>query len=639
MTDTPPHGEPRITISARNSGKAVSPTMFGLFFEDINYGADGGLYAELVQNRSFEHEDSLHAWSEISLSADGDLKIATSGPLNANNPHYLHLHVREAGDGYGLANDGFDGIPIREGKSYRFSVHARSDQAVPLKVILQNEIGNALGECVVEGLSPEWQRFECTIPATAGALRGRLTLLAIRAGTVDLDMVSLFPEETWKGRTNGLRADLVQLLAEMRPGFLRFPGGCIVEGKDLGNAYRWKETIGDVAERRQNWNRWMNALPDVPAPQYYQTYGLGFFEYFLLSEDLGAEPVPILNCGMSCQFQDANLVPVDQLDSYVQDMLDLIEFANGPIDSPWGAKRAAMGHPDSFRLKYLGIGNEQWGEEYFERYPVFYEAIKAKHPEIQLITTAGPAVDNHSGHVSDGYEKWKLAWDKFEEGMPADIVDEHYYCKPQWFLDNADRYDAYDPNGPKVFAGEYAAHDEGSRNNLRCALAEAALITGLLRNADIVTMASYAPLFARAGFTQWKPDLIWFDATRAYGTPSYHVQAMFSRNRPDVVMPLEIQNANRKELFAVAGRDDKSGELLLFVVNAGESPVHATVDLADTAIEKRQALKTMLTSDSLDDENSFDDPTRIAPTDIRIEIAGSEFEHDFAERSFTVLRI
>ncbi|HTX65083.1 MAG TPA: alpha-L-arabinofuranosidase C-terminal domain-containing protein, partial [Opitutaceae bacterium] len=295
--------------------------------------------------------------------------------------------------------------------------------------------------------------------------------------------------------------------------------------------YEWKDTIGDVAERRENWNRWQDAIRDEPAPEYYQTYGLGFYEYFQLCEDIGAEPLPLLNCGMACQYQSAQLVPVDQLGPFVQDALDLIEFANGPVSSPWGAKRAAMGHPAPFHLKLLGVGNEQWGPSYFERYRIFRDAIKAKDPNVDLVFPAGPGV---------GDPRWAEAWQQIRGGLPADLVDEHYYRPPRWFLDNAVRYDRYPRGGPRVFAGEFAAHDTGRRNDLRAALAEAAFMTGLVRNSDVVAMSSYAPLFAKAGAFQWRPDLIWFDNTRVYGSPSYYVQELFSRNRPDAVLPLQL---------------------------------------------------------------------------------------------------
>jgi alpha-L-arabinofuranosidase len=543
-----PKPEMRLTIDAGQTGPQVSPMMHGVFFEDINYGADGGLYAELVQNRSFEHLESLYSWAAVSRGAVGTMTVESADPLDANNPHYLRLNVRTPGKGFGAANYGFGGIAVKQSENYLFSVRARADAWFKgaLAAVIEDETGQALGQCKIEGLTGPWKKFDGTIRSSSASSHARLVVLASAEGRVDLDVVSLFPENTWKRRRNGLRADLVQMLAGMKPAFIRFPGGCIVEGKDLANAYRWKDTIGDIAERKQNWNRWQDALHPGHAPQYYQTYGLGFFEYFQMCEDLGAEPVPILNCGMSCQYQDKQLVPLDRLDPFVQDALDLIEFANAPASTPWGAKRAAMGHPEPFRMKYVGIGNEQWDEVYFERYLVFYRALKARYPDIKLVTTSGPGVDD---------QWWKLAWGKFRSGTPADIVDEHYYRAPSWFLDNYDRYDRYDRRGPKVFAGEFAAHDGGAKpNNLRSALSEAAFMTGLLRNAEVVVMSAYAPLFAKAGSTQWTPDLIWFDNTRAYGSSSYHVQAMYGRNRPDVIIPLQVEQFGSPAAAAYPGQ-------------------------------------------------------------------------------------
>ncbi len=534
LIETADDPEARIQVETDAEGIAVSPIMHGVFFEDINYGADGGLYAELVQNRSFENRDSLYSWEVVNPEANAKASVESLEPLNTNNPHFLRLDIRAAGEDFGVANDGFEGIPLNQDEVYLFSVQTRSDHGFrgALRVVLEDEQGREIGTGRIEGVGGNnWQPFETTLTSAETVTNARLVIIADGQGRLDLDMISLFPKHTYKNRRNGLRADLVQMLADMEPGFLRFPGGCVVEGKDLANAYRWKDTVGDIAERRQNWNRWQDAVATM-APHYYQTYGLGFFEYFQLCEDIGAEPVPILNCGMSCQYQDGQTVPLGELDPWVQDALDLVDFANGPADSAWGSVRARMGHPEPFHLKYLGIGNEQWDETYFQRYQVFYDALKAKCPEIHLITTSGPGVDDHW---------WNLAWRKFEQGTPAEIVDEHYYRSPQWFLDNTTRYAGYDRDGPKVFAGEFAAHDSGRENNLRCALAEAAFMTGLLRNADVVVMASYAPLFAKEGFTQWRPDLIWFDNTRVYGSPSYYVQALFSRNRPDIVLPVHLQ--------------------------------------------------------------------------------------------------
>ena len=653
-----------VSIDLTQRGHAVSPLLHGLFFEDINYAGDGGLYAELVQNRSFEHLDHLYSWGIVRRRGKGDIAIESQDGLNANNPHFARLTVADAGDGVGLANHGFGGIVIEAGKNYLVSAHSRVDAAFAsaggrLRAAIEDETGRSLGECMFEtGAAGEWRKLERTIAATGPALHGRLVVLATAAGQVDLDMISLFPEHTWKNRRNGVRADLVQLIADMKPAFLRFPGGCIVEGMNLDNRYQWKETIGDVAERRQNWNRWQDAIRSETAPQYYQTYGLGFFEYFQLCEDIGAEPVPIINCGMACQYQSKELVPIEELDPFVQDALDLIEFANGSASSEWGSKRAAMGHPEPFHLKFIGVGNEQWGEAYFERYMAFQKAIKARHPDMQIVSTAGPGVDD--GH-------WKLAWDKFRAGLPAEVVDEHFYRPPQWFIENATRYDAQDRHGPKVFAGEFAAHEGRPRkNNLRGAICEAAFMTGLLRNSDIVTMSAYAPLFAKVGASQWAPDLIWFDNSRVFGTPSYHVQALFSLNRPDSHLPTKVDGpavslpplprnavatsrANPLEpyrpesvpaLFAAAGRENGSGEVVLFIANPYGEERRAVVALA--GLKKAAGGATWdaieLTSSNPDDENSLQHPDKIAPRAFTLAGEATGLSHTFPPWSLTVLR-
>lgn len=648
-----PSAPVRIAVDVAAPGHAVSPMLHGIFFEDINYGADGGLYAELVQNRSFEHAESLYSWGNVNRGGAGEVTVESAGPLNAKNPHYLRLAVREPGKGFGAANYGFGGIAVKQGESYFFSVRARADAAFTgakgmLRAVLEDETGRPLGECKLENLGAAWTRLEGTIRATGPATHARLVVFATAAGRVDLDVVSLFPEHTFKNRRNGLRADLAQILADMRPAFMRFPGGCIVEGMDLPNRYQWKDSIGDIAERPENWNRWQDAIRNQTAPQYYQTYGLGFFEYFQLCEDMGAEAVPILNCGMACQYQSKQLVPLDQLDPYVQDALDLIEFANGPADSPWGAKRAAMGHAAPFNLKYLGVGNEQWDEQYFERYKIFQTALKAKYPGMNLVTTAGPGVDE---------AHWKFAWGKFKGGTPADIVDEHYYRPPQWFLDNATRYDTQDRSGPKIFAGEFAAHEpRGKRNTLRAAIAEAAFMTGLVRNSDVVALSSYAPLFAKAGATQWTPDLIWFDNTRVYGSPSYYVQALFAQNRPDVVVPVTVTTAVSSveslaaaagtpapkplpALFAVAGRDERAGELIVTVVNPFADARAADIELAGATGLAPEARATVLTSASADDENTFDAPRKVAPASETLKVSGTTVHRTFPANSLTILRL
>ena len=644
-----------VTVDVAHPAHAVSPMLHGVFFEDINYGADGGLYAELVQNRSFEHAEHLFAWGTVNRGGSGDVTIGTADPLNAKNPHYARLTVREAGQGFGLANYGYAGIALQAGEDYLVSVRARGD-AGELTAMLEDETGRVLGRTKFAALDREWNRFESTIRSSGTALHARLVVLATVPGRADLDVVSLFPAHTFKDRRNGLRADLAQMVADLHPAFVRFPGGCIVEGMDLPNRYQWKDTIGDIAGRPQNWNRWQDAIAREPAPQYYQTCGLGFFEYFQFCEDIGAEPVPIINCGMACQYQSKQLVPLDQLGPLVQDALDLIEFANGPVTSVWGAQRAAMGHPAPFNLKYLGVGNEQWGEDYFARYRVFAAALQAQHPEIKLASGAGPGVDDKS---------WRLAWEKFRAGLPASVVDEHYYRPPQWFLENATRYDKQDRAGPKIFAGEFAAHDRGRRATLRAALAEAAFMTGLVRNSDVVAMSSYAPLFARAGAFQWQPDLIWFDNTRVYGTGSYYVQSLFSRNRPDVVLPVTVKAAPvpvtllppaavatygaealppfKPEaipaLFVAAGQDRSANEAVLFLVNPFPEPRAATIELRGSAGPAAGARAFVLTSASPDDTNTFEEPRKLAPLEEPFAPEGATFARTLPANSFTVLRI
>jgi alpha-L-arabinofuranosidase len=523
----------RITIDADQPGHAMPATLHGLFFEDINYGADGGLYAELIQNRSFEDDQPLYGWSETAIhGAQGRLAVVSESPLNANNPNFLRIYVSDPGaEGYGVENSGFDGIPLIKGDNYLFSVYARrraGDSAV-LKIALQDEQGNPLAVAVVTNICDAWRQYKAELASPEAVTNARLCVLAGKRGVVDVDMVSLFPEKTYRGRHNGLRADLAQAMADAHPGFLRFPGGCIVQGRDMANAYRWKDTIGDVAERKQNWNFWR----DQKSFEYNQTFGLGFFEYFQLCEDIGAEPVPVINCGMCFQGDPNTPVPLDQLGPFVQDALDLIEFANGATSTTWGAKRAGMGHPEPFRLKFLAIGNEQWQQVYFDRYDVFARAMKAKYPQIKIICSAGPFPNDSN---------WRFAWNQVRTGSQAEVVDEHYYSPPQWFYENVARYDNYDRNGPKVFVGEYAAQDgPARRNNLRAALSEAAYMTSLWKNSDEVLMASYAPLFAKVGHDQWHPDLIWFDNTRVLLTPNYYVQKQFAENRPDGFLPTTVE--------------------------------------------------------------------------------------------------
>ncbi len=538
-----------ITIQAGQPGVKINRAMWGIFFEDINFGADGGLYAELVKNRGFEFPDPLMGWSKLSPSkARGQISIHDENPFNPKNSHYLRLES-EGRDLFGVANEGFRGIGVKQGEAYDFSAQVRNVSGTPaLRIGLYSGDGALLDTVKIEKISTDWEKRTAVLHPNATDAKAKLYLLVDGKGAVDVDFVSLFPEKTWQQRPGGLRADMVQALADMHPGFVRFPGGCIVEGSELDKRYQWKKTIGPVEERQLLIDRWNYEFLHRPTPDYFQSFGLGFFEYFQLCEDIGAEPLPILNCGMACQFNSGELCPLDQLQPYIQDALDLVEFANGPTNSIWGAKRAALGHSEPFHLKMMGIGNENWLQPYYERYAQFHKALKEKYPEIKLVSSAGP---------DPADERFKSAWENLRQ-VPADIIDEHCYANPSWFFDNTHRYDNYDRNGPKVFFGEYAAQSDkivsvNNRNNLECALAEAACMTGLERNGDVVQMASYAPLFANTEAWQWKPDLIWVNNFDVCLTPNYYVQKMFANNPGDATLPVKIGTATEPEAKPTGG--------------------------------------------------------------------------------------
>jgi alpha-N-arabinofuranosidase len=632
----------RLEVSADRPGAAISPTMWGVFFEDINYGADGGLYPEQVKNRSFEFAHPLMGWSTTvpTGKSAGTVTVESTGALHANNPHFLRLQLPPDG-GLALANEGFFGVAVKKGDRYRFSVTGRGGAGPTpgLRVEILGANGARLGGGAIRPIGGSWEVRELSMRANATDPKARLVLTAIGAGTLDLDLISLFPAKTWKQRPGGLRPDMVQLLADLKPGFVRFPGGCIVEGRHLTTRYQWKETIGPVAERKLLVNRWNDEFKHRPAPDYYQSFGLGFFEYFQLCEDLGSEPLPILNCGMACQFNSGELTPLSDLEPYIQDALDLIEFANGPASSPWGQRRAAMGHPSPFGMKMVGIGNEQWGPQYLERYAAFAKVLKARHPEIRLISSAGPRPAD---------DLFQFLWPKLRE-LKADIVDEHCYDRPAWFLDSARRYDAYDRNGPKVFMGEYAAQSDKvvsvlNRNNWECALAEAAFMTGLERNADVVVMSSYAPLFGHEEGWQWRPNLIWADNLRSYGTPNYYVQQMFSRNRGDRLIPIAIEGqapvtSSEPGLYASATLDERAGELIVKVINSASMALAAEVALKGVDRPGRNGKVTVLRSDDLKAENSLDHPLQVAPVTGTIHLPGPVFAHEFPRWSMSVFRL
>ena len=602
-------------VNTKKVGAKVQPTMYGIFFEDINYAADGGLYGELVKNRSFEFPDALMGWK-----AFGKFEVKNDGPFE-RCPHYVVLGYSGHNDAAtGLQNEGYFGIGIEKAEDYRFSVWAKAvsgDATVEVSLVDENTMEEhqefATAELKVSG--NEWKKYELVLKPTKTVQKANLRLLLKGKNSVALEHVSLFPKHTFKDRDNGMRRDLAQALYDLHPGVFRFPGGCIVEGSSLEQRYQWKNSIGPVENRPLNGNRWLSTFNYRLFPDYYQSYGLGFYEYFLLSEDIGAEPLPVLNVGMACQYQNWNNpkahVPVDSLQPYIQDCLDLIEFANGDVNTTWGKKRAEMGHPAPFNLKFLAVGNEQWDNLYYERLRPFVKAIKAKYPNIKLIGTSGP---DSEGKMFD------KGWKAMKE-LKADLVDEHFYRDEHWFLSHGLRYEGYDRKGPKVFAGEYACHGKGKKwNHFETSLYEAAFMTDLERNADVVDMATYAPLFAHVDGWQWRPDMIWYDNTRMFKTVSYYVQQMYACNKGTNVLPLTMNGKavagqeDQDGLFASAVVDKQKGEVIVKVANTSDKTQEVTLNLNGLK-GSRSASLTTLQCDNMDAENTLDNPNKIRPVE------------------------
>ena len=604
-------------INLKKTGAPIQPTMYGIFFEDINFAADGGLYAELVKNRSFEFPvDPLQGWT-----AFGNVKVREDGPFD-RNPHYVRLSdPGHAHKHTGLDNDGFFGIGLNEGAQYRFSVWARvpdgGDAIIRVELINKANMGERqpYAQQRVNISSAQWKKYQVVITSPVTDPKATLRIfLQSRDVTVDLEHISLFPVDTWMGHENGMRKDLAQALYDLHPGIFRFPGGCIVEGTDLETRYNWKNSVGPVENRPINENRWEYTFNYRFFPDYFQSYGLGFYEFFLLSEEIGSEPLPIVSCGLACQYQnddDSAHVPVDELQDYVQDALDLIEFANGDVTTTWGSLRAEMGHPAPFNLKFIGVGNEQWGETYPEHLEPFIKAIRARYPDIKIVGSSGP---NSEG------EQFDYLWPQMKR-LGADLVDEHFYRPYDWFLSQGARYDNYDREGPKVFAGEYACHASGKKwNHFYASLLEAAFMTGLERNADIVHMATYAPLFAHVEGWQWRPDLIWFDNLNSMRTVSYYVQQLYSLYKGSNALTLTMDKKNvtgaegQNGLFASAVAD--GDKVYVKVVNTSQKA--QSVNLNFTGLKKNEVLKGVksikLTTDKLEEDN-IEDPTNILPVE------------------------
>jgi alpha-L-arabinofuranosidase len=621
-----------IKMDVDKIGSTIQPTMYGVFFEDINFGADGGLYAELIKNRSFEFEYPFTGWTPF-----GDVSIRSDKPCFDRNPHYARLINRKQLTGTGLINEGFKGIGIKTNEKYDLSFYARTlkNETMKLKIEIVSDKNDIIESKEVSINSKSWNKYMITFAPMQTCSKSSIRITMLTTGVLDIEHISLFPQETFNNRSNGLRKDLAMALKDLKPGVFRFPGGCIVEGTDLSTRYQWKNTIGPVENRPININRWNYTFSHKKFPDYYQSYGLGFYEYFVLSEDIGAEPLPVLNCGLSCQYEnnDPNQnCPVDKLEPYIEDALDLIEFANGPITSTWGKIRADMGHPAPFNLKMIAIGNEQWGTLYTERLEPFVKAIRAKYPNIKIIGSSGPQAEG---------KDFDFLWPEMKR-IGVDLVDEHYYRSPEWFLSNANRYDSYDRNGPKVFAGEYACHAPDKENSFLTALSEAAFMTGLERNADVVHLCTYAPLFAHKEAWQWRPDLIWFDNLSFVKTPNYYVQQLFGNNAGTHVLALTMNGkavSGQQNLYATAASDAKDNTLIIKIANTGIDQKKVSFILDGLKAGVHAVILTHLNSSDLNAKNSFETPDLITPKVVHSYIKDNKMDIALPPLSFTILRI
>lgn len=641
MAQQPAH---TFDINTSKLGAKIPSTLYGIFIEDINYAADGGLYGELIKNRSFEFPDNYMGWDVF-----GNISLKNDGPFD-KNPHYVRLGYSGHSDKFtGLENEGYFGIGYEKDAEYRFSVWARVPDGgeATIRVMFCDpktmEERQQFSEANVKIDSKEWKKYQVVIKSSKTLDKGTLRIMLARnSATVDLEHISLFPVDTWKGRENGLRKDLAQALYDLHPGVFRFPGGCIVEGTDLKTRYQWKNTVGAVENRPLNENRWHYTFDYRFFPDYFQSYGLGFYEYFLLSEDIGAEPLPVLSVGLSCEFQngsqrDERHVPVNQLQPYIDDVLDLIEFANGdPATSQWAKLRADMGHPEPFNLKYVGIGNEQWGEIYPENLKPFIEQVRKKYPNIQIVGSSGPN--------SEGSD-FEYLWPEMRE-LGADLVDEHFYRPETWFLTSGNRYDKYLRKGPKVFAGEYACHGKGKKwNHFNASLCEAAFMTGIERNADVVEMATYAPLFAHIDGWQWRPDLIWYDNLRNFKSCSYYVQQMYALNKGTNVLSLTMNgkavagNDDQDGLFASAVYEASTNEVIVKIVNVSDKAQDINLNLKGLKKGTHAATVTTYNADNLDGDNTLDEPEKYVPQTKELQVEGASLNVNVPAKTFAMYKI
>lgn len=624
------NAQTKINVDVKKPGSIIQSTMYGIFFEDINYGADGGLYAEMIKNRSFEFPQNFMGWNIF-----GNVKLMNDGPFE-NNPHYIrigysgHDHKQS-----GVENEGFFGISVKKDAEYRFSVWARlagNNPEETIRIELIDAANNPFSNEKLTINSKEWKKYQVTFKARKEEKKGKIRIFFTSKGAADFEHISLFPVDTWKGREGGMRKDLAQALYDLKPGVFRFPGGCIVEGTDLQTRYNWKNSVGPVENRKLNENRWHYTFTHRFFPDYFQTYGLGFFEYFQLAEDFGAEPLPVISVGLACQFQNGCCeahVAVGELHEYIQDALDLIEFANGPVTSKWGKLRADMGHPEPFNLKLLAIGNEQWGPEYPDRLEPFIKAVRSKYPSVKIIGSSGP---NSEGKDFD------YLWPEMKR-LKVDLVDEHFYRPEKWFLDGATRYDNYDRKGPKVFAGEYACHPRNRKNNFESALCEAAFMTGFERNADVVHMCTYAPLFAHVEGWQWRPDLIWFDNMRSVKSVNYYVQQLYGTYVGTHVLktmngktPLTGQDG----LYASSVINKNKNEIYLKIANTSGESKNVSYTFDGLKPVQRKGSHIILKSADLDIENTLDKPDAVVPVSTEISLNGNTFDVQLQPKSFNV---
>lgn len=630
-----------LELDANNTNIKIQPTMYGIFFEDINQAADGGLYAELIKNRSFEFYNPLMGWLQPKSDVHSENK--DSGYANIinditnSNHNYARITINNANN-YELLNEGFKGIGLHQNAKYNLSFFLQNVSGSVQKVNFEliNDKGISVAKESVEVKGSNWQKYNAVLTASNTVEKAKLKITFSGNGVVNMDMISLFPQDTWKNRPNGLRKDLVQKLFDLKPGFLRFPGGCIVEGRTLAERYQWKKTVGAVENRETLINRWNTEFSHRPAPDYFQSFGLGFYEYFQLAEDLGAAPLPILSCGIACQFNTGELAKMEELQPYIQDALDLIEFANGDSKSTkWGNLRAEMGHPKPFNLTMIGVGNEQWGPDYIERYKLFENAIHSKYPQIKIVSGSGPFPNG---------EYFDYGWNELKK-LNTQFVDEHYYNSPEWFQQNATRYDKYDRTGPKVFAGEYAVQtvaiaSPDNKNSWITALSEAAFMTGLERNADVVYMTSYAPLFAHADGWQWTPDLIWFNNLASFATPNYFVQKLFSNFKGTDLISIKENNqplTGQNKLYASAVMDKNSNSTIIKLVNTDVNVKNIIIKSKNLTLGKVYKMST-LKADNLNAENTFSEDN-IKPIETEFKSNNKNLNIQIPAYSFVVISI